>query len=135
MHRLSPLIVVVAALAIFCAAASSAPTRSTITLVLPGSSLTSKATAGSPTFGSKVTFLVNTSATAMPWVENQCFQGRRLVYSQTHGLFDGYLAAPIFTLGPTPSWTGGSADCTATLFSYDGGKRKNLATTTFTVAD
>jgi len=41
----------------------------------------------------------------------------------------------LMTLGPTPSWSGGGADCTATLLAYDGnGGFRSLAADDFTVA-
>ena len=46
----------------------------------------------------------------------------------------GLMSEPMYTLGPTQVWSGGAATCTATLFSYDSARRKNLATTSFNVA-
>ena len=39
-----------------------------------------------------------------------------------------------FTLGPTPSWAGGGADCTVTLQSHNGGKVTDYASDAFIVA-
>ncbi len=63
-------------------------------------------------FGQDVVFEVN-SRSAYPWVNARCHQDGEQVYSQWHGLFDSYRWEPVFTLGPTPSWTGGDADCVA----------------------
>ena len=85
-------------------------------------------------FGSEATYNVSTKATNFPWVETLCFQSGKLVLGQTVGFFSTYYTAPVITLGPTPSWSEGSATCTATLFSYDSGKRHDLASMSFTVA-
>lgn len=81
--------------------------------------------------GSEVTFAVSTSRTAQPWVSVACFQSGRLVYKQYHGLFAGYYTAPVFTLGPTPNWTGGPASCVGTLLYFSNGREHSLATTSF----
>jgi len=75
-------------------------------------------TDGTAHFGQRVTFKVSTSSTAYPWVTVKCSQGGTLVYTQSNGIFPTSLGQ-IFTLGPTPSWTGGDADCTATLENWD----------------
>ncbi len=63
-------------------------------------------------FGQEVTFTVD-SRTERPWVNARCYQDGEWVYGQWHGLFDGYRTEPVFTLGPTPRWTGGDAECVA----------------------
>ena len=122
----------VAAAALALPAFGAAPSRSSISLVtLPAGS----ASVQSPSFGSQVTYTVLTSSTSQPWVETDCYnQNGSLVYVETLGFFASAYKAPIFTLGPTPSWSAGPASCVATLFSTDGnGKRRNLATTSFAV--
>lgn len=121
--------VVVAALA---ASAHAAPNRSSLSLVvLPGSTVAGATIA--PSFGSQITYGVATYA-AQPWVETDCYQNGRLVYTETRGFFASYYTAPVFTLGPTLSWTSGGAACTASLFSTDSnGKRRDLASTSFSV--
>ena len=90
--------------------------------------------AGDPTFGEQVTFAVSTSRTAYPWVQNRCWQNGSLVYEEWHGLWTGYYRDSVFTLGPTPSWRGGSADCEGRLVRQSsGGKMQTLATTTYQV--
>lgn len=75
-------------------------------------------TDGLPHFGQKVTFNVSTTATNYPWVTLKCYQGGGLVYEESNGIFATSLNK-VFTLGPTPSWPGGNADCTAYLQDWD----------------
>ena len=89
---------------------------------------------GGPYFGDQVTFTVSTTATAEPWVNVNCYQNGTRVYGQWRGFFDRYQYGQIFTLGPTPSWTGGAAECTAKLVKRDNARDKTLATTSFHVA-
>ena len=49
-------------------------------------------------------------------VKAECFQDGVIVYRQYSRVDNG--SAPL-TLGPTPSWTEGSADCTAELGEFD----------------
>lgn len=55
------------------------------------------------------------------WVRALCYQGGKLVFEQ-YRQFDSTRRATL-QLGPTPSWTGGSASCTA----QDGYWRSNGA--------
>jgi hypothetical protein len=80
----------------------------------------------------QVTFEVYTSSTAYPWVLLECFQNGSLVYQYSKGIFPTSLGQ-IFTLGPTPAWTGGAADCTASLQKWDRRKKTTLATLSFHV--
>jgi hypothetical protein len=102
----------------------------TISLVLLSS------TDGLAHFGQQVTFNVSTTATQHPEVTLDCYVGGALVYQMTNAMFAGSLNE-IFTLGPTPSWSGGAADCTAWLQNWDGyskhGSISNLASTSFHV--
>jgi hypothetical protein len=75
-------------------------------------------TAGT-SFKDWVTFDVSTSATQYPWVTVKCTQNGTLVYKMSNGIFPTSLG-DTFTLGPTPLWQGGTADCTATLENWDG---------------
>jgi hypothetical protein len=81
-------------------------------------------------YSQKVTFAV--SGTPMPWVVAKCYQNGVLVYEQANGIFATSLNQ-IFTLGPTPSWRGGAADCTAHLQDWSSRKVTTLATTSFHV--
>ena len=101
---------------------------STIALVTPES------IDGVANFGEHVTFDVQTSATDYPWVTVQCSQNGATVYQQSLAMFIG---EKTFTLGPTPSWSGGAAACVATLENWDSysnrGRIAALASTTFDV--
>ena len=88
---------------------------------------------GLPNWGDTVTFNVSTTATTAPYVDLTCSQSGTLVYSATSGFFDGYLWpwTKDMTLS-SQSWTGGGADCTATLYYYGSrGKRVVLSTLAF----
>ncbi len=94
-----------------------------------------ESTDGLPHFGQDVTFAVTASSTSQPWVRLKCFQNGTLVYEQANGIFANSLDRD-FTLGPTPSWTGGAVDCTAYLqdwTNYSKGKIVTLATLNFYV--
>ena len=85
-------------------------------------------TTTSPTFGAQVTFDVTTGI-SRPYVLNECFKGGTRVYAEVHGFFSGALFGTTYTLGPTDQWTGGDAECTASLVDYSKGKGgKVLAT-------
>jgi len=73
---------------------------------------------GVPHFGQQVTFAVSTTATSYPWVTVTCNQGGSVVYKASRGIFPTSLSQ-YFTLGPTPSWSGGDADCAASLENWD----------------
>lgn len=87
-------------------------------------------------YNEQVTFRVSTSATSYPYVTLRCTQGGRLVYQASKGIFPTSLGQN-FTLGPTPLWQGGDADCTATLEDWDSysknGSITALASMTFHV--
>ena len=91
--------------------------------------------AGGPYFGDRITFNVSTTATTQPWVTATCSQNGVVVYQQTQGFFPTYLYGQIFTLGPTPMWSAGAADCKATLVQRtSNGRSKTLAAITFHVS-
>lgn len=92
-----------------------------------------------PAFGDQVTFTYDDgsfSGTPRFFVYVECSQGRMVVY----GMYSDPLTqesgtTPPFTLGPTAWWTGGAAECAATLFYYDQNNRTHeLATAGFAVA-
>jgi hypothetical protein len=89
---------------------------------------------GTPNWADSVTYAVSTTATTQPYVSTVCKQGRMLVLSTSAGFFAGYSwpSAQVVPL-KTDRWTGGAADCTATLYSMNGGTRTNLATLPFHV--
>ena len=102
----------------------------TISLVLLNS------TDGLPHYGQQVTFAVSTTATSYPYVTLKCSKNGSLVYQASKGIFATSLGQ-LFTLGPTPNWQGGDADCTATLEDWDSysknGKKTPLVSMTFHV--
>lgn len=83
---------------------------------------------GLPHYGGQVTFEVS-APVAQPQVNAQCFQNGTRVYDEWHGFFEGAWFGQTFTLGPTPSWQGGGADCTARLVSYSKNGRLNVHAT------
>lgn len=84
-------------------------------------------------YGQQFTFNVSTTV-VRPQVEAQCYRSGTRVYDEWHGFFEGAMFGQTFTLGPTPSWQGGEADCTAQLVSYSNNGRLNVhATTSFHV--
>ena len=83
-------------------------------------------------YGQQVTFDVYTSATAYPWVLLECTQNGSLVYRHQNGIFQTSLMQ-VFTLGLTPAWTGGAADCKAYLQKRDSRKTTTLETLSFHV--
>jgi hypothetical protein len=95
----------------------------TISLVLLNS------TDGLAHYGQQVTFNISTTATNQPYVHLQCYQNGAMVLQNWDGYFDGSLSGRNFTLS-SPSWTGGAADCTATLETPQGSP---LASTSFHV--
>jgi hypothetical protein len=103
----------------------------TISLVLLDS------TDGLPHYGQRVTFDVSTTATSYPYVTLKCSKNGSVVYQASKGIFPTSLGQ-VFTLGPTPSWQGGDADCTATLADWDSysknGKKTPLASMDFHVS-
>jgi hypothetical protein len=65
-------------------------------------------------FGSEVMFGYRSDAAQS--IQLQCFVGGGLVFADAHMLFEGgWGYGEPFTLGPSVSWTGGAADCTAML--------------------
>jgi hypothetical protein len=89
---------------------------------------------GVKSWGDSVTFTVTTSA-SQPSVKLSCSQGGVVVYYSSAGFYPGYPWpwAQTFTLS-SGAWTGGAADCTATLYTYNGKSYPTLATTSFNVA-
>jgi hypothetical protein len=88
---------------------------------------------GLPNWGDTVRFDVSTTVTTEPFVELICSQNGVVVYGANTGYFDSY-AWPWtqnMKLG-SQMWTGGDADCVATMFTFRNGHRWNLATRSFT---
>ena len=67
------------------------------------------------------------------WAHAKCSQGGKLVYEQYVRYDTGGTAT--FTLGPTPSWSGGSATCTGEEGWWQNGTRwRVLGTDAFAVS-
>lgn len=90
---------------------------------------------GLPNYGDTVTFNVSAS-TPTPYVDLTCSQSGVVVYSATAGYFDSYPWpwTKDMNLG-SQMWTGGNADCTATLYTFNSrAKKVTLATLPFTAS-
>jgi hypothetical protein len=73
---------------------------------------------GLPNWDDTVTFSVHTTATTQPEVKTACSQNGAQVYYHEGGFYAGDPWAPgdqMFVLA-SYAWTGGAADCTATVF-------------------
>ncbi|OLC19464.1 MAG: hypothetical protein AUH33_05700 [Chloroflexi bacterium 13_1_40CM_68_21] len=83
-------------------------------------------------WGHQVTFTVSTAATTEPHVSLRCSQNGVLVYATQTGYFAGYLWpwTQVMTLRSV-AWTGGSADCVATLYYFSGADVVSLGTLSF----
>lgn len=88
---------------------------------------------GLPNWGDSVTFNVSTTATTEPHVDLTCYQNGSLVLGATTGYYASYPWpwTQTMTLSST-MWQGGAADCTATLYYFDGRKSPVLASLRFT---
>ena len=102
------------------------PSASSLSLVLLNS------TDGLSHWGQDVTFTVSTTATTEPNVSLVCYQSGVLVYGAVAGFYASYPWPwdQTFILS-SPSWTGGGADCTATLYYISGSGTVPLATMSF----
>jgi hypothetical protein len=88
---------------------------------------------GLPNWNDTIRFNVSTTATTEPFVELDCSQNGVVVYGANTGYFDSY-SWP-WTQNMTlrsQMWTGGDADCVASMFTFRHGKRWTLATLSFT---
>jgi hypothetical protein len=101
---------------------------SSLSLVLENS------TDGQPHWGQTVTFKVSTGATTQPNVSLDCYQNGVLVYGAVAGFYAGYPwpGSQNFILS-SPSWTGGGASCTASLYYFSGRKTVTLTNLNFQV--
>jgi hypothetical protein len=107
--------------------------KSSINLVMVSSSALSASATGGPHFGDTITFDVSTSAPE-PTVGLSCSQNGVSVYRGSAGFYSGYPWPWLqnFTLS-SQAWNGGAADCTATLYYFDGKRFRDLASTVFHV--
>jgi hypothetical protein len=87
-----------------------------------------------PNWGEQITFNVSTTATNFPYVDLNCIQDGTTVYTATTGYFADYPWpwTQVMTL-QSQAWTGGAADCTATLYYPTSKRIEVLATLPFHV--
>ncbi len=113
--------------------ASGKSSSSSISLVVPRSAaIAAASTSASAHYGDEVTFDVATTATDYPYVNLKCFQNGTLIGEGWEGFFAGALGDQMFTLS-APQWSGGAADCTATLNKHTKQGWQVLASTSFHV--
>jgi hypothetical protein len=83
-------------------------------------------------FGGTTTATLNPGGAV--WALAECYQNGTLVYAQYVKASSSNTAT--FTLGPTPMWQGGAANCTAEEGSWGkNGRWRVVASTTFNVSD
>jgi hypothetical protein len=88
-----------------------------------------------PHWSGSVTYTVSTTATTQPYVSTKCYQGSTLVLSASAGWYASYAWPDARTVTlQTMAWTGGAANCTATLYSMDSGSPATLASLSFTAS-
>lgn len=88
---------------------------------------------GGANYGEQVTFNVSTTATDKPSVSLECSQDGVVVYRASAGFYPEYPWpwAQTFTLS-SGAWTGGAAQCTATLYYMNSrGRAVTLTTLSF----
>ena len=77
------------------------------------------------------TTLAHRGSSGAVWVHAKCYQGGTLVFEQWRMYVDGTAS---LSLGPTPLWSSGSANCTAEEGSYARNNRwRSAGSTTFNV--
>jgi len=96
---------------------SSTGGSGTVSLVTPP--VVDKNGNGAANWSDVVRFNVSTGSTSQPWVSLTCSQGGVVVAQGTEGYFAGALDDGNFGLY-SPQWTGGAADCIASLKTYSG---------------
>jgi hypothetical protein len=82
-----------------------------------------------PNYADTITFNVSSTAD-MPMVNLNCTQNGDWVTNQSVGFYDGWPWSQNFPL-ETWKWTGGAADCTATLYYQNRKGSHTIATATF----
>jgi hypothetical protein len=137
-RRRNILVVSIAALALTLASTAAAgngwgnggkdPSSLSLVMVSDGSVI------GQTNWGDTVTFNVSTTATSQPSVNADCYQNGALVYRH-YGFFYGDPSPSQNFVLQSYAWTGGAADCTATLYYIDPqkGTEVDLATLPFNV--
>ena len=91
-------------------------------------------TDGSPHYGQQITFKVGTTATTEPQVNLVCSKSGSMVYRAQTGYYATYPWPWTQTMTlSSGAWTGGAANCTATLYYFSGTNTVNLSTLNFDV--
>ena len=127
-----PAVLAIAVAGIASPAFAGKPSRtsgtSTLNLVLLNSS------DGLAHHGQNVTFEAYSSSTSEPHVKLSCAQGGTVVYTNQSGYYPSYPwpSTNVMTL-KSGAWTGGGADCTATLYWFNGSKTVTGKVLTFPV--
>jgi hypothetical protein len=139
MLKKAPVLACLIALVVAATAYAGAPNRSTSSISIKYMTQAGQVTtATEAVYGNTVTFTQHTTQTDQPFVHLQCYQGGTLVLESWQGFFATALGSQQFNLGPSPAWTGGAGNCTATLENWDSysknGKIVALAATSFPVA-
>jgi hypothetical protein len=110
---------------------------SSISLVLMNASVATTAAGDGTSYGDSVTFAVSTEATKRPFVHLTCSQNGSVVLESWQAWFYGGAGVQSFTLGSSPAWQSGAAECTASLENWDSysknGRTTLLASTSFHV--
>jgi hypothetical protein len=89
---------------------------------------------GAPNWDDTITYNVSTTATSSPQVSTECFQNGVLVLHGNAAFYDGNPFAYMDWLQLTSGmWTGGAADCTATMYYSSHKSTVTLATLNFHV--
>lgn len=87
-----------------------------------------------PVFAGNVYFNVvgRNISTGEMWLLNECRQNNTVVYQQYLKIAPDGNSGP-FTLGPTPSWSSGGADCSATVELFQKGAFRPQGSASYTV--
>jgi len=111
--------------------ATAAKPSSSLNLVVLGSD--GNAAPVQPTYGSTITFDVQTNQTDHPNVNVRCYQGSAFIFDGWASFWPGAMTGENFVLSSN-YWTGGSANCTARLVAFDSkGREQTLTSMTFQV--
>lgn len=89
---------------------------------------------GLPNWGESISFTVTSTATAEPHVSVVCKQNGVVIYGATTGYYPTYPWpwTQVMILS-SQMWTGGAADCQATLYAYSGSTSTAIGGLAFTV--
>ncbi len=89
---------------------------------------------GLPNYNDTITYSVSSGATSAPSVKTACYQNGVLVLHADASFYSGNpFAYQDFLKLTSGAWTGGSADCTATMYYNSHNKQVTLATLSFHV--